>query len=152
MNIAAILVVYFAVFAAILLFLWILTCIARWRVFEKCSVPGWRALIPVLSGYTLYRISWRGKFFWIYIALVVSAIISGNMAEDNLIMTMIYDITFVVAAIFHVIQCFMLGRKFRRGKVFAIALSVATTVFMFFLAFDDSYYTGNAKEGLPPAV
>ncbi len=150
MNIATILVVYFAVFASITLILWVLTSIGRWRLFVKCGVPGWKAPIPLLSGYTLYRISWRGRYFWIAIALTVAAIISGNMAEDNLIMTMIYEITFVVAAIFHVIQCFMLGRKFRRGKVFAIGLCIANIIFLFILAFDDSYFTGNSKEGLPP--
>ena len=152
MNIATILVVYFAVFAVILLILWVVICIARWRIFEKCGVPGWKSVIPILSGYNVYRISWRGRFFWVFLALSAAAIVSGNMAENNLIMTMIYDITFVVATIFHVIQCFLLARKFRRGKFFAIALSVATIVFQLFLAFDDSYYTGNEKEGLPGAA
>ncbi len=150
MTIASIFVIYFAVFASIALVLWVLTCIARWRLFVKCGVLGWKALIPFYSGFTLYRISWRGRFFWVTIILFAAAIISGNMAENNLIMAMIYDITFVVAAIFHVIQCFMLGRKFRRGKVFAIGLCVVNIVFLFILAFDESYFTGNEKEGLPP--
>lgn len=149
MNFATILVVYFAVVATIVLILWGATCIARWRLFTKCGVPGWKALIPFYSGFTLYRISWRGRFFWIAIILFAAAIVSGNMAENNLIMAMIYDITFVVAAIFHVIQCFFLARKFRRGKVFAIGLCVLNIVFLFILAFDSSYFTGNEKEGLP---
>lgn len=150
MNLASILVVYFAIMGSVLLILEVLSMVARWSIFKKCSISGWKALIPIYSGYLFYRISWRGKYFWIFLVMTVSAIISGNLAENNIIMTMIYEITFVIAVIFYIIQSIMLALKFDHSMLFGLGIVVFNIIFLFIIAFGDSEYKGNPIEGFFP--
>ena len=151
MNLASILVVYFAIMGSVLLVLEVLTMIARWSIFKKCGLSGWKAFIPVYSGYLFYKISWRGKFFWISLIMGAAAFISGNLAEDNIVMTMIYEITFVIAIVFYIIQSIMLARKFDHSMLFGMGIVICNIIFLFIIAFGDSVYLGNPKEGLLPS-
>ena len=38
----------------------ILLVIGRWRLFRKAGKPGWHSIIPILSMYQEYAISWKG--------------------------------------------------------------------------------------------
>ena len=44
---------------------YILVLVARWKVFDKAGIAGWKSLIPIYSDYCTYKISWKTTFFWI---------------------------------------------------------------------------------------
>ena len=41
------------------------------KMYRKAGVAGWKAFIPVFNTYNNYKISWTGKFFFLYAALFV---------------------------------------------------------------------------------
>ena len=58
-----------------------LTLVARWKVFDKAGIEGWKSLIPIYSDYCTYRISWQTKFYWILMAAtIVSGIVSSRIS------------------------------------------------------------------------
>jgi hypothetical protein len=126
------------------------TAVARWRIFGKCGIPSWKALIPFYSGFLSYKLCWRCYFFFITLALFVTAVISGNLSEDNLIAEMFYSISALVFLILYAFKNYFLARKFHKSSAFMIGLILLNPVFLLILGFDDSLYHGNPKEGLPP--
>ena len=44
--------------AVVLLIIYIL---AYWMIFNKAGEPGWKALIPIYSTYTEYKLVWNAK-------------------------------------------------------------------------------------------
>ncbi|MBR3368615.1 hypothetical protein IKG45_02370 [Candidatus Saccharibacteria bacterium] len=43
----------------------ILVIIGTWKILEKAGEQGWKALIPFYNSYTLYKVFWEKKWFWI---------------------------------------------------------------------------------------
>lgn len=52
-----------AAYAIFLFIIWILTVIAKWRIFTKAGLAGWKSIIPIYSDYCTYRIAWNKKAF-----------------------------------------------------------------------------------------
>lgn len=40
-----------AAYAIFLFIIWILTVIAKWRIFTKAGLAGWKSIIPIYSDY-----------------------------------------------------------------------------------------------------
>ncbi len=43
----------------------ILVIIGTWKILEKAGEQGWKSLIPFYNNYTLYKVFWEKKWFWI---------------------------------------------------------------------------------------
>ena len=59
-------------FCAFLIFFGLLTIIGMYKIFEKASEKGWKALIPIYNIYMLYKIFWKTKYF--ILLLIISFI------------------------------------------------------------------------------
>ena len=69
-----------AVTAICALIRYLLTAIGYSKMYRKAGEAGWKAFIPVYNTYNNYKISWNGKFFFLYAALYVlfGAIANGT--------------------------------------------------------------------------
>ena len=109
--------------AVVLLIIYIL---AYWMIFNKAGEPGWKALIPIYSTYTEYKLVWNTKMFavFMYYAASIGTIVMNIMA------------------------CVKMSMSFGHGTGFAIGLILLNPIFLLILAFDGSAYIG--PEGRRP--
>ena len=56
-------------------FIFALSLIGKYFIFEKMGMPGWKSLIPIYSDYLLFRELIGAGYFWGYIA---SALLAGS--------------------------------------------------------------------------
>ena len=56
-------------------FIFVLSLIGKFFIFEKMGMPGWKSLIPIYSDYLLFRELIGAGYFWGYIA---SALLAGS--------------------------------------------------------------------------
>ena len=56
-------------------FIFVLSLIGKYFIFERMGMPGWKSLIPIYSDYLLFRELIGAGYFWGYIA---SALLAGS--------------------------------------------------------------------------
>ena len=62
---------FFAILAAIAVVRYLMKGIGYSKMYSKAGEAGWKAFIPVYNTYTNYKISWNGKFFFLFAALYI---------------------------------------------------------------------------------
>ena len=135
----------FLIVLGIVLFVYaILMIVSTWRIFKKAGTGGWKALIPVYSEYTLYKIAWKKKYFFImllftilFYALLEIAAYLPKFGFASLAAAIIFGNAMVVTAIISRIK---LAKAFGKGDGFAIALVVLPVIFLPVLAFSKAKY------------
>ena len=92
-------------------------------MYRKAGVAGWKAFIPVFNTYNNYKISWTGKKFFLYAALIAASTILGIFTEGF----MAEVATFVSISV----VCMTLQQNVNMAKLFGkgIATGVALAVF-----------------------
>ena len=53
----------------------VLHLIATWRMFKAGGEGGWKSLIPFLNQYTLDKLTWSKRIFWVSLILAVSGVL-----------------------------------------------------------------------------
>ena len=140
----------------IFLIIWhVLTMIARWKVFTKANISGWKSLIPFYSDYCTYRIAWNKSMFWVwFVALIVSSYCSGGSdSGSGLVSTLISILSFLseaVCFVVHVLVNIKLSQRFGHGIGFGLGLIFLGPIFTLILGLGDSKYLGNPEENIPP--
>ena len=81
-------------------FIFALSLIGKYFIFEKMGMPGWKSLIPIYSDYLLFRELIGAGYFWGYIASALlagscSALVTIGMVSG--VMEFLFIITAVVA-------------------------------------------------------
>ena len=137
-------------FLFISLGVYILEIIAFWSLFKKANVPGWKSIIPVYNTYTLFKIAWKSKYFWL--TLLVSVIYSaavglGRVSNFNGVFIIIEGVISVVFGLISLLLTFFLCRKtafvYGKGTGFAIGLFFLYPIFILILGLGNSKYVGN---------
>ena len=133
---------------------YVLVLVARWKVFDKAGIAGWKSLIPIYSDYCTYKISWKTTFFWI---LMAAGIVSNQMSSytENgetvpMMLSLLSTAAGLAATVINLLMNIKLSEKFGHGILFGLGLTFLTPVFTMILAFGSSEYFGNPEEGLPP--
>ena len=137
---------------------YILVLVARWKVFDKAGIAGWKSLIPIYSDYCTYKISWKTTFFWILMAAgIVSGVVSSRMTafSENgdpvpMILNLLSAAAGLTVTVINLLMNIKLSERFGHGILFGLGLTFLTPVFTMILAFGSSEYFGNPEEGLPP--
>lgn len=137
---------------------YVIILIARWRVFEKAGIAGWKSLIPFYSDYCTYKISWKTTAFWCLFALTcVSGLLSGRISTltENgeavpAILSILSTIAGFVVAVINLVMNIKLAQRFGHGVLFGLGLTFLTPLFTLILGLGSSEYYGNPEEGLPP--
>ena len=124
---------------------YVLTLVARWRIFDKAGIAGWKSLIPIYSDYCTYKIAWRTSFFW---AMLVLGGVAGFIANRMGVYT---DAGEAVPALLTALNIMNvnLSKKFGHGVLYGLGLTFLTPVFTMILGLGSSEYQGNPEEGLP---
>ena len=118
----------------------ILLVIGRWRLFRKAGKPGWHSIIPILSMYQEYAISWKG---WVGLlsllcgaGMSASYMLLGQTNASALLMLALGLVSFVL----HVIESFRLAKAFGKGGGTGILLVLLRNISRFFLGVGKATY------------
>ena len=57
------------ILTAVIVVLYLIMALGYCKMFKKAGEPGWRGLIPFYNQYILYKISWKGSMFFIWLVL-----------------------------------------------------------------------------------
>lgn len=96
----------------------ILGIAARWIIFDKAGVEGWKSIIPLYNTYIFYKITWGNG--WYSLLLLVP----------------------VVNAVIGIVTFIKLAKAFDKGIGFAIGLIFLNVIFLPILAFGEAEYVG----------
>ncbi|MCA8962325.1 MAG: signal peptidase I [Planctomycetes bacterium] len=94
-----------------------------WKIFEKAGQPGWAGLVPIYNIYVLTIIAKRPAW-WLILLLIP-----------------------YLNAIFWVILCIDLAKRFGESALFGIGLFFLGFIFFPILAFGGASYEGNRDVG-----
>lgn len=108
--------------------LFVMMCIARWKLFVKFGEPGWKSLIPFYSTYIQYGYVWRAKIGTIMVICSVA----------SLLLPLLLPVTYAIG----VIGTYRTARVFAQDDYFAFGLIFLPFIFLPILAFGDARYHG----------
>ena len=131
---------------------YVLTLVARWRVFTKAGLAGWKSLIPIYSEYCTFKISWSTRFFWIVlVAGLASGWLGGMMEGEDVstIVSLLASVLGLVIAAINLIMNVKLAQKFGHTVLFGLGLMFLSPIFTMLLGLGSSEYLGNPEEGMP---
>ena len=136
---------------------YVLVLAARWKVFDKAGIAGWKSLIPIYSDYCTYKIAWSTTFFWILMAagmgsgFITSRISAMTESGDSVpaLLSVLSTVVGLAITIINLLMNIKLSERFGHGILFGLGLTFLTPVFTMILAFGSSDYYGNPQEGLP---
>ena len=70
------------VFFVVMVVCYLVYAVGLLKMFHKMGEPGWKAFIPFVNLYTLYRRVWEAKYFWIQMLFVVLARALSSYVHD----------------------------------------------------------------------
>lgn len=147
-EILAMLMASLATIAVISVVLTVLMIIAWWKIFNKAGEKGWKSIIPVYNGYTMYKISWKTSVWWIMLAVSIvlgigaSMLSSSTTASPSVIGLILYWAAAIALFVIQIIFCVKLAKSFGKGGGFAVGLIFLNIIFMLILAFGSAQYIG----------
>ncbi len=117
-------------------------------IFVKSGEKAWKAFIPFYNLYILFKISWNSSKFWVFLGLIIVALLSMIIASFNIndsatiggIFTVLWIISMAIAFIMNIELIFKLSSSFDKGVIFTIGLLIIPAIFLGILAFDKSTY------------
>ena len=134
--------------------------ISVWRIFTKAGNKGWKAIVPFYNVYTLYRVAWKKKMFWVMVgAAAFSGIVSGVVGglglhiPENLtwISALVDLVCWIVVLVVEIRLQVMLAKAFGKGGGFAVGLIFLPIIFYPILAFGKAKFRRRRKRRKPAA-
>lgn len=136
--------------------LWILLVVGHWKMFTKAGEKGWKALIPFYSDYTLFKLVWNTKSFWIYVGAILATValnfLSGQyvfvdgqliaLGTGNMFLSILAYVASIALLIYSVLIQINTSLAYGKGMVFAMGLLLLPVVFTPILGFGDAEYLG----------
>lgn len=135
---------------------WLLLVIAHWKMFTKAGEKGWKALIPIYSDYTLYKLVWNTKSFWIFVVSTILtvytsffcgqyAISAGQLVYvggGNMLISIVSFIASMAMLCYAVMCTINTAFAYGKGFGFALGLVLLPNIFALILAFGSAEYRG----------
>lgn len=128
---------------ALPLILFVIMVVSLWKIFNKAGEEGWKAIIPFYNTYTLFKISWKEKYFWWIIGL---AVISGICLFIPFLGWLVDIAAGIALFVISVMSNYYLARSFGHEIGFTIGLIFLYPIFSLVLAFSSAKYVGNGYE------
>ena len=149
----------------VFLFIAIFKIVCYFNIFNKCNEKGWKAIIPILDKYTMFKLFYKKRSFIIYMAFVVALIFAitmmatcglelikyydggdpysiewmNNIPQNLVNATSIFFLMFLICVIalfvFEVILNYHLAKSFNKSNLFALGLIFLNVIFLAILAF-----------------
>ena len=124
----------------------ILLVIGRWRLFVSAGVPGWYSLIPILSTYKEYAISWVGSLGIVSILCQVGSgavLLLSSHANWTILCSAGLMIMYLVIRL---VESVKLSKAFGRGILIGILIGIFHSPGRFVLSLIKSEYCGPAAK------
>jgi len=128
---------------------WIVTALATWRVFVKAGEAGWKALVPGLREYTIFRIAWNSRAFWIYLAVVMAASfmeVAADRAGALTVYGIVGSVIDIAVIYYEVVVKMKLAQCFGRSRAFGLFLYFVEFLGMTSLSFGPYDYMRTEEE------
>ncbi len=129
---------------------YVLLVIAIWKMFNKFGEPGYKALIPIYNFYIVYKYTWKGCYFWVFLAACFfmgitdpSPVGSTTLQSPEYAATSFLSAVFFIAAgVIDIISSYKLSKAFGHGVGYFIGLVFLPNIFYLILGFGKSEYVG----------
>ena len=128
-------------------FIFALSLIGKYFIFEKMGMPGWKSLIPIYSDYLLFRELIGAGYFWGYIAsallagscsaFVTIGLVSGVM-EFLFIITAVAACTVTIAI--QIKLAHSLSKSFGHGIGYTFGLIIIEPIMLMILGLGNNRY------------
>ena len=139
-----------AIVAVVGLVFFVLTVIARWKIFTKAGEAGWKSIIPIYSDYIEWKLSWNNiTMFWAMLGLTVVGAVLNSMASGSAsanggmnIMGIIGAVAILAGAVIALIQKYKLFLSFGKGIGWFIGYIFLNNIMILVLGLGSSEYQG----------
>ncbi len=133
---------------------YVLLIVARWKVFTKAGVEGWKSIIPIYSDYIEWKLSWNNiNMFWISLGLIIvgailnsvntsMAISAGGDAPAGGFLSILASLAMLAGAILSLVAKFKLFQAFGKSVGFFIGYIFVPNIMMLILGFGSAQYQG----------
>ena len=132
-----------AAIVAITVIRYLMIAIGYSRMYRKAGVAGWKAFIPVYNTYNNYKISWSGKFFFLY--LVLHILTSALGSSEQLLLSLIAAAAGITLIVIAVKQNIKMANIFGKGAGTAILLILFPGITALVLGFGKAEFLGAAE-------
>lgn len=138
----------FIVSLCVMLVLWLLTAVARWRTYTKMGEAGWKAFIPLYGEYVLFAKCWGRNAGTNYVcSVLINAFIEAGLygGSTGIVATlcMISELIFAIELLYLTVRInFRVAKSFGHGFWFGIGLWLLPVIFTFILGFGSDEYVG----------
>ena len=124
----------------------VISIIGCWRIFTKSGEQGWKALIPFLSEYTMFKVTWKPMWYWILLASIIVDLALWYSGISVLVgLSWVFT---VFTNVIGIIAYYKMAKAFGYGMGFTFGLIFLWPIFILILAFGKAEYIGNyRKEG-----
>ena len=99
---------------------YLMTAIGYSKMYRKAGIEGWKAFIPFYNEFNNYKISWNGKFYFLYLALAAVSTILGNNTE--ILQSLICSAAGIGVITLVLKQNFKMAKLFGKGAGTGLAL------------------------------
>ena len=129
--------------------IYIIDVIGMFKVFEKCGLEGWKAIIPFYNDYVFAEKVWVPNYvLCLWIACIVNWVIVSPISHLGGFIGILFSLVGFILLIFIIVVrgrfCYWIAKSFGYGVGFEVGLFFLSFVFYLILGFGDAQYRGNA--------
>ena len=128
--------------------IYIIDVIGMFKVFEKCGLEGWKAIIPFYNDYVFAEKVWVPNYvLCLWIACIVNWVIVSPISHSGGFIGILFSLVGFILSIFIIVVrgrfCYWIAKSFGYGAGFAVGLFILPCIFYLILGFGDAQYRGN---------
>ncbi len=118
------------------------------KMFHKMGEPGWKAFIPFVNLYTLYKRVWEGKYFWLQMLfIVVVQALNGYRYNSAFVRTLVWAVCAASLAIKAIVN-YKQSKAFGAGVGMTIILFIMPSIGTMMLGFGGYQYLGPQTDAM----
>ena len=125
---------------------YIILAVANIGLIAKANDKWWKGIIPIYNSYTICKLTWHVKFFWIqlssWLILILSFFICASINNVEIFFTILIIFGLFLLILF-IVGNYRLSVSYGHGIGFTLGLTMLSYIFIIILAFGKSEYLGN---------
>lgn len=141
--------------------IWIITSIGMAKMFKKAGEKEWKAWVPIVNAYTLYKITWSTSIFWLNALVWAIVGILGGIANTKypqyteaananlssvpgtLVALLVISVVFIlIAAVIHFLAADKISKSYGHGFGYTLGVWLFPPIFTCILGYGASKYVG----------
>ena len=148
--------------------IWLIEVVAKYKLFQKIGVEGWKSIIPFYNDYIMYDKTWTGKAYLLYIlvevlSVVVSRIMTpslnvvanqlgngGTPDNSSTFVVLLFTVVLIVLAIIQLVilikAAIYVAKSFGRSGPFAAVYFLFPFIALLLIGYGSDKYRGNSTK------